>query len=46
METPGDLPPELHADIVRELLDDPAVRFAGELPTATATDPGPEPRRN
>ena len=46
VETPGDLPPELHADIVRELLDDPAVRFAGEHPTATATDPGPEPRRN
>jgi hypothetical protein len=42
--TPGDLPPELHADIVRELLDDPAVRFAGEHP-ATAADPGPEPRR-
>jgi hypothetical protein len=26
VETPGDLPPEMHADIVRELLDDPADR--------------------
>jgi hypothetical protein len=26
VETPGDLPPELHADIVRELLDNPADR--------------------
>ncbi len=44
LETPGDLPPDLHADIVRELLDDPAVRFAGEHPV-TATEPGPQPRR-
>jgi hypothetical protein len=27
VETPGDLPPQLHAEIVRELLDDPAERF-------------------
>jgi len=34
-ETPGDLPPELHADIVRELLDDPAERFHREHPVAS-----------
>jgi hypothetical protein len=45
VETPGGLPPEMHADIVRELLDDPAVRFAGEHPAAV-TDPGPQPRRD
>ena len=33
--TPGDLPPDLHADIVRELLDDPAASFAREHPGAT-----------
>ncbi|MEU8237870.1 hypothetical protein AB0C07_06475 [Actinoplanes missouriensis] len=27
IETPGDLPPEMHASIVQELLDDPATRF-------------------
>ncbi|GGQ66100.1 hypothetical protein [Couchioplanes azureus] len=27
VETPGDLPPEMHADIVRELLSDPAHRI-------------------
>jgi hypothetical protein len=32
VETPGDLPPELHADIVRELLDDPAERFTRDHP--------------
>jgi hypothetical protein len=32
VETPGDLPPEMHADIVRELLDDPAERFHREHP--------------
>jgi hypothetical protein len=32
VETPGDLPPEVHADIVRELLDDPAQRFRREHP--------------
>jgi hypothetical protein len=29
-ELPGDLPPEMHASIVRELLDDPATRFEKE----------------
>lgn len=33
--TPGDLPPEMHAEIVQELLDDPADRFArGQQATA------------
>jgi Na+-transporting methylmalonyl-CoA/oxaloacetate decarboxylase gamma subunit len=32
VETPGDLPPEMHASIVRELLDDPADRFQREHP--------------
>jgi hypothetical protein len=32
VETPGDLPPQMHADIVRELLDDPATRFSQEHP--------------
>ena len=32
VETPGDLPPEVHASIVRELLDDPAYRFQREHP--------------
>jgi hypothetical protein len=27
---PGDLPPQMHADIVQELLDDPAQRFQRE----------------
>ncbi|MEU4693313.1 hypothetical protein [Actinoplanes sp. NPDC023714] len=30
IETPGDLPPEMHASIVQELLDDPAHRFEKE----------------
>jgi hypothetical protein len=30
VETPGDLPPEMHASIVRELMDNPADRFAAE----------------
>jgi hypothetical protein len=34
VETPGDLPPEMHASIVRELLDDPADRFHREHPDA------------
>ncbi|WP_433793397.1 hypothetical protein [Actinoplanes sp. CA-252034] len=33
VETPGDLPPEVHASIVRELLDDPADRFARDHET-------------
>ncbi|GLY00917.1 MULTISPECIES: phage holin family protein [Actinoplanes] len=31
-ETPGDLPPEMHASIVQELLDDPSDRFAKDHP--------------
>ncbi|GAA2620877.1 hypothetical protein [Paractinoplanes durhamensis] len=31
-QIPGDLPPEVHASIVRELLDDPADRFRKEHP--------------
>ncbi|WP_250001225.1 hypothetical protein [Actinoplanes sp. M2I2] len=31
-ELPGDLTPEVHASIVRELLDDPADRFAQDHP--------------
>ena len=34
VETPGDLPPQMHAEIVRELLDDPADRFHREHPEA------------
>ena len=30
VETPGDLPPQMHAEIVQELLDDPAERFQKE----------------
>ena len=30
IETPGDLPPEMHASIVRELLTDPGERFSKE----------------
>ena len=37
IETPGDLPPEMHASIVQELLDDPGSRFAREQ-QAGATD--------
>jgi hypothetical protein len=36
VETPGDLPPEMHASIVRELLDDPGGRFRREHPDAKA----------
>lgn len=32
VETPGDLPPEMHASIVRELLDDPSEKFTREHP--------------
>jgi hypothetical protein len=41
VETPGDLPPQMHADIVRELLDDPGERFSRDHPTATD-----QPRRD
>lgn len=30
IETPGDLPPEMHASIVRELLTDPGEQFSKE----------------
>jgi hypothetical protein len=33
-EIPGDLPPEVHASIVRELLEEPADRFRKEHPGA------------
>jgi hypothetical protein len=36
-EIPGDLPPEMHASIVRELLDDPAERFSREHPETDAS---------
>jgi hypothetical protein len=39
VETPGDLPPELHADIVRELLDDPADRWRREHPETETRKP-------
>jgi len=39
VETPGDLPPEMHASIVRELLDDPAERFAREHQQSGADEP-------
>jgi hypothetical protein len=43
VETPGDLPPDLHADIVRELLDDPGQRFGREHPaTSTTTEEHPD----
>ncbi len=38
VETPGDLPPELHASIVQELLDDPAHRFQREHPDQKKPD--------
>ena len=38
-EVPGDLPPEMHASIVRELLDDPALRFGKEHPDLDAEQP-------
>lgn len=37
-ETPGDLPPEVHASIVRELLDDPAGKFAREHPEPAVSE--------
>lgn len=32
VETPGGLPPQMHAEIVRELMDDPAAKFTREHP--------------
>jgi len=34
VEIPGDLPPAMHASIVRELLDDPAEQFRRDHPEA------------
>ena len=44
VETHGDLPPQMHAQIVQELLDDPAVRFHREHPVDEAKPD--EPRRD
>ena len=38
-EIPGGLPPEVHASIVRELLEEPGERFRKEHPEATAEHP-------
>ncbi|WP_412743114.1 hypothetical protein [Krasilnikovia sp. MM14-A1004] len=52
VETPGDLPPQMHADIVRELLDNPAGRIdlePGTAPTEriqSGTAPAEPPRRD
>ncbi|MEV4346063.1 hypothetical protein AB0J83_16470 [Actinoplanes sp. NPDC049596] len=32
-QIPGDLPPEMHASIVRELLEEPSERFTKQHPT-------------
>ncbi|AGZ39291.1 hypothetical protein [Actinoplanes friuliensis] len=45
VETPGDLPPEMHADIVRELLDNPADRVdlhPAYLSHPVSTPPAPQ----
>jgi hypothetical protein len=39
VETPDDLPPQMHAEIVRELLDDPADRFRRQHPSTEADQP-------
>jgi hypothetical protein len=38
-EIPGDLPPEVHASIVRELLEEPAERFRKEYPDTAVDQP-------
>lgn len=38
-EIPGDLPPEMHASIVRELLEEPSERFRTEHPDAETDKP-------
>ena len=38
-EIPGGLPPEMHASIVRELLEEPGERFRKEHPEAAAEQP-------
>ncbi|GIF06455.1 hypothetical protein Asi03nite_39930 [Actinoplanes siamensis] len=45
---PGDLPPEVHASIVQELLEDPAARFENQHPAAegrTAPETKHEPEK-
>ena len=39
IETPGDLPPEMHASIVQELLDDPATRYTRDHPETASNRP-------
>ena len=41
-ELPGDLSPEVHASIVRELLDDPADRFSQQHPDLASEQPRKE----
>jgi len=43
VETPGDLPPEVHESIVRELMEDPATRFQQERRYEAGAD---QPRRD
>jgi len=47
VETPGDLPPEMHADIVRELLENPVERIdlppVSGAPAASAVPEAPRP---
>jgi hypothetical protein len=38
-ELPGDLTPEVHASIVRELMDDPADRFTRQHPDLSSDQP-------
>jgi hypothetical protein len=44
LPTPGDLPPEVHADIVRELLADPSHRLTEAPVTAPPAYAGPAPQ--
>jgi hypothetical protein len=39
-ETPGGLPPEMHASIVQELMNDPATRFQQEHPAKAEPEKG------
>ena len=48
-EIPGDLPPEVHASIVRELLEEPSERFTKDNPAEPerlAPRPPSEPHRD
>jgi hypothetical protein len=42
-EIPGDLPPEVHASIVRELLEEPSDRFRAEHPEVVTRTEQPRP---